>query len=203
MSYVNLPLKDSFNLQSPPAFGKLLAVSENSSQRTQGAGWKPASWGEWAQFVPPKPRLRVSARCATTLARWISPLLIAPWRGYMNMFLIFFRTAYFLPFLSSPPSFSSSPLSFLFSFSFFPLTLRLTLKFSVSPFEDDIDTSFTVFLESCLQKPTVQLEILSSVLETIKIVLLFPASTTSNTFQTQDGKKRLFTYFLNFPCIFW
>lgn len=152
--------------------------------------------------MPPKPRLRVSARCATTLARWISPLLIAPWRGNMNMFLIFFRTAYFLPFLSSPPSFSSSPLSLLFSFSFFPLTLRLTLKFSVSPFEDDIDTSFIVFLESCLQKPTVQLEILSSVLETIKIVLLFPASTTSNTFQTQDGKKRLFTYFLNFPCIF-
>lgn len=194
MSYVNLPLKDSFNLQSPPAFGKLLAVSENSSRRTHGAGWKPASWGEWAQFVPPKPRLRVSARCATTLARWISPLLIAPWRGNMNMFLIFFRTAYFLPFLSSPPFFSS-PLSFLFSFSFFPLTLTLTLKFSVSPFEDDIDTSFIVFLESCLQKPTVQLEILSSVLETIKIVLLFPASTTSNTSNSRWKEEAVYLFF--------
>lgn len=88
-------------------------------------------------------------------------------------------------------------------FPFFPLTLKLTLKFSVSPFEDDIDTSFIVFLESCLYKPIVQLEILPGVLEIMKIVLLFPASTTSNTFRTQARKKTLFTYFLYLPCIFW
>lgn len=31
MSYANLSLKESFNLGSPPAFGKLLATSENSN----------------------------------------------------------------------------------------------------------------------------------------------------------------------------
>lgn len=120
----------------------------------------------------------------------------------MNTFLIFFRTVCFLPFLSSPPSFSSFPLSFICSFFFFPLTLKLTLKFSVSPFEDDIDTSFIVLLESCLHKPTVQLEILPSVLEIIKIVLSFPASTTSNTFQTQDGKEENVYLFFKLPLHF-